>query len=85
MIGFLRRGRRRTPAAVGGRTVRRHASHSLGALLGMVLAFGIIYGGVMGTFGGLAGDRPWQVVYSALKVPLLLLATFLLSLPASSS
>jgi hypothetical protein len=48
----------------------------------MVLAFGLAYGGVMGTFGGLGGDRPWQVAYSAIKVPLLLVATFLLSLPS---
>jgi hypothetical protein len=36
----------------------------------------------MGTFGGLTGDRPLQVLYSACKVPLLLLGTFLLSLPS---
>ncbi|MGH2031969.1 hypothetical protein, partial [Acinetobacter baumannii] len=47
-----------------------------------VVLCGAGYGGVMGTFGGLAGDRPWQVVYSAVKVPLLLLATLLLSLPS---
>ena len=81
MIGFLRRaddvlrGRRRADGP-------SEPSHSLGALLGMVIAFGLAYGGVMGTFGGLGGDRPWQVVYSALKVPLLLVATFLLSLPS---
>ena len=39
---------------------------------------GLLYGGVMGAFGG----RPWQVVFSALKVPLLLLATLGLSLPS---
>jgi hypothetical protein len=39
---------------------------------------GLCYGGVMGTFGG----RPLQAVYSALKVPLLLLATLALSLPS---
>ena len=36
----------------------------------------------MGTFGGLHGDRPLQLLYSALKVPLLLLVTFCLSLPS---
>jgi hypothetical protein len=36
----------------------------------------------MGTYGGIAGQRVWQVVYSAVKVPFLLLATFLLSLPS---
>ena len=53
-----------------------------GRLAGYVALCGAAYGGVMGTFGGLAGDRPWQVAYSALKVPLLLLATLLLSLPS---
>jgi hypothetical protein len=36
----------------------------------------------MGTFGGWRGGRALQVAYSALKVPLLLLATFLLALPS---
>jgi len=81
MIGFLRRaddvlrGRRRPDGST-------QPSDSPGALLGMVLAFGLAYGAVMGTFGGVGGDRAWQVVYSALKVPLLLVATFLLSLPS---
>jgi hypothetical protein len=39
---------------------------------------GLFYGGVMGLFGG----RPWQAAYSALKVPILLLATLGLSLPS---
>jgi hypothetical protein len=44
--------------------------------------FGIIYGAVMGSFGGVTGERFWQVVYSASKVPLLLIATFCISLPS---
>ena len=36
----------------------------------------------MGTYGGFTGERLWQVVYSGVKVPLLLTATFLLSLPS---
>ena len=44
----------------------------------LVVLCGLVYGSVMGAFGGLI----WQVVYSALKVPLLLLATLLLSLPS---
>ncbi|HEY2837552.1 MAG TPA: hypothetical protein VGJ26_00265 [Pirellulales bacterium] len=47
-----------------------------------VCLFGLTYGAAMGTFGGLTGDRPLQVLYSACKVPLLLLGTFLLSLPS---
>jgi hypothetical protein len=42
----------------------------------------MFYGGVMGTYGGIAGQRIWQVAYSAVKVPILLFATFLLSLPS---
>ena len=47
-----------------------------------VLLFGTFYGAAMGTFGGVLGDRLWQVCYSALKVPFLLLVTFLLGLPS---
>lgn len=39
---------------------------------------GLVYGGVMGAFGG----RPGQMAISAVKVPLLLLATLALSLPS---
>ena len=52
------------------------------ALLLYTLAFGMAYGAVMGTFSGVGGDRLLQVLYSALKVPLLLLATFAISLPS---
>ncbi len=55
---------------------------ALRQLIGCVLVFGIIYGSAMGTFGGVGGERTWQVVYSALKVPWLLLVTFGLSLPS---
>jgi hypothetical protein len=54
----------------------------LGRLAMLVLAFGMSYGAAMGTFGGVAGDRWLQVVYSAVKVPILLLATCALSLPS---
>ena len=50
-------------------------------LVGYVLVGGAFYGAVMGTFGGLDGDRPLQVLYSAVKVPLLILGTFALTLP----
>ena len=55
---------------------------ALGWLAGYVVLCGALYGGVMGCFGGVWGDRAWQVVYSAAKVPLLLLVTLLLSLPS---
>lgn len=45
-----------------------------------ICSFG--YGAAMGTYGGLAGDRVWQVLYSGLKLPLLLSVTFLMGLPA---
>jgi hypothetical protein len=44
----------------------------------LVLVCGLTYGAVMGSFGA----RGWQALYSALKVPLLLLATVGLSLPS---
>lgn len=50
-------------------------------LLGMIAVFGIIYGAVMGSYGGFSHERIVQVLYSALKVPFLLVATFALSLP----
>ncbi len=51
-------------------------------LAALIVCFGMLYGGVMGTYGGIAGPRIWQVVYSAVKVPFLLMATFSLSLPS---
>jgi hypothetical protein len=53
-----------------------------GVLALIMVCFGLFYGGVMGTYGGLGGRRIWQVVYSAAKVPFLLFATFGLSLPS---
>ena len=43
---------------------------------------GAVYGTVMGMFGGLTQERWVQVVYSGLKVPLLVAATTLLTLPS---
>jgi len=51
-------------------------------LLTLLTIFGLFYGAVMGSFGGVWGPRFWQVIYSAVKVPLLLTATFLISLPS---
>jgi hypothetical protein len=44
----------------------------------LVLGCGLAYGSVMGAFGW----RPGQMAYSAIKMPLLLMATLLLSLPS---
>ena len=61
----------------------RAARLSPSAILGlMIVGFGMSYGGVMGTFGGLTGDRPLQLLYSALKVPFLIMTTFALSVPS---
>lgn len=51
-------------------------------LTAAVLAAGLLYGAVMGTFGGVAGERVFQIAYSSIKVPLLLLATFAIALPS---
>ncbi len=42
----------------------------------------MVYGTVMGSFGGLRTERLLQLLYSASKVPLLLLGTFSLCLPS---
>jgi hypothetical protein len=48
----------------------------------LVVVFGLAYGAVMGTYAGPQGPRVTQMVFSATKVPLLLLLTFLISLPS---
>jgi hypothetical protein len=48
----------------------------------IIVIAGCAYGAVMGTFGGVGPQRAAQIVYSAVKVPLLLSAAFLLSLPS---
>lgn len=58
------------------------AAPAYGQLLALALVGGAFYGAVMGSYGGFAGPRLWQIVYSAAKVPLLLLVTFLISLPS---
>ena len=51
-------------------------------LMGVLVAFGAVYGAVMGSFAGFS-DLHWlQLFYSAVKVPLLLVLTFLVSLPS---
>lgn len=54
----------------------------LATMLACVVVFGLAYGSVMGCFGGVSSDRLLQVVYSAAKVPLLLLTAFALGLPS---
>jgi hypothetical protein len=58
------------------------ARHVLPRLAICLLVFGMIYGAAMGSFGGISGDHAWQIAFSAVKVPLLLLATFAIGLPS---
>jgi hypothetical protein len=68
------------PSAREGRLALRKPA--LGSLALGIVVFGMFYGGVMGMYGGVLGPRLLQVVYSAVKVPILLVVTFLLSLPS---
>lgn len=52
------------------------------SLIGLVVIYGTLYGAAMGSFGGLLGAGALQIIYSGIKVPFLLLATFALSLPS---
>ena len=45
-------------------------------LLAFLLICGLLYGAVMGTYSGLKPGRLHQLLYSGVKVPFLLLATF---------
>src|SRR5579871_3541379 len=65
-----------------GLTQSTGTARTLARLFGQILLFGILYGMAMGSFGGVQGDRSLQVVYSGIKAPLLLTATFCLSLPS---
>jgi len=50
--------------------------------LAVLIVFGAVYGAVMGTYGDPPGARPLQMAYSAIKVPLMLAASFAVGLPA---
>lgn len=51
-------------------------------LLGFVIVFGAFYGMIMATYTGLAPGRFHQLLYIAVKVPMLLLVSFFLCLPS---
>jgi hypothetical protein len=72
----LLRGRHLQPAGQGLSRIR------LIHLLLTTMVFGCAYGATMGMFGALHADRWLQLVYSGLKVPMLLLVSFGLSLPS---
>lgn len=73
---ILRRAPWVTRDAGSGRVVVR--------LIGQLLLFGLLYGLAMGSFRGLVAESQWmrQMVYSGVKVPLLLMGTFVISLPS---
>jgi hypothetical protein len=71
---------------------RRHVERTLNAAAAVhggrfrdaglaILWGGVLYGAVMGSFAGLTPDRWLQVVYSAAKVPMLLVLATLIALP----
>jgi hypothetical protein len=55
---------------------------SLPHALIILTLFGLLYGAVMGSWSGFSAERFLQIVYSAVKVPLLLGVTFLIALPS---
>ena len=71
---LLRGNLPKSPAAGSARTVFHTAL--------LVALFGATYGAAMGTFGGIYGQRALQPLYSAIKVPILQLATFAICVPS---
>jgi len=67
---------------VGAFDPRRVLTPRLRPLVLIAACFGALYGGVMGSYNLHAPERLLQVVYSAIKVPILLAGTTLVCLPA---
>ncbi len=61
-----------------------NAAQALTRLLACLVVFGLVYGAAMGSFRALAGQSHWplQMAYSAVKVPLLLVSSFVIGLPS---
>ena len=53
-------------------------------LLACLIGFGIVYGAAMGTYRLSTGQSQWllQLIYSAIKVPILLTVSFVINLPS---
>ena len=66
----------------GGSGGARGRADRLLAMVGVMVGFGLIYGAMMGSYGGVTPARFEQMAYSALKVPVLLAVTFAVSLPS---
>jgi hypothetical protein len=82
-IDDLLRGRWWARDAAAARVGAETPTRSVARYIAMIVGFGLLYGAAMGCFGiGEGPSRLWQIVYSAVKVPLLLLVTFLISLPS---
>jgi hypothetical protein len=62
-------------------SVREKREFTVPRLMLCIILCGGVYGAVMGTFGGFAGDHPWQALYSTVKVPILIAVSFVLCLP----
>ena len=60
----------------------RGAGVSLPTLAVLLVGFGLLYGAAMGSFTGVWDGQPIQLLYSALKVPLLLSISFAVALPS---
>lgn len=74
----LRRTGDRLHDALRGRT----SEVAISTLLAALVAFGLFYGAMMGAFTGIWEGQPLQLLYSALKVPLLLGISFVVALPS---
>ena len=57
-------------------------SRSIGRLLLISCGCSMAYGAVMGSFGTLYGGSAWQVIFAAIKSPMLLGITFGLTIPS---
>lgn len=68
----------RLDGALRGRT----SDVAMPTLLLALVFFGLFYGAAMGAFTGLWESKPLQLLYSALKVPLLLGTSFVVALPS---
>lgn len=55
---------------------------SVPTLLVLIFGCGALYGFAMGSYNAAGAPRLFQALYSALKVPLLIVATFCISLPS---
>ena len=65
-------------------TVQPATERGLFRLLACLVGFSLLYGAAMGTFRTIGGHSQWQLqlLYAAVKVPILLTFTFAISLPS---